>query len=79
MVSSFAVALLISSISIPRQLAFAIFLGTGRITGNLSTAFIDGVHSALAASISLLAVALLLSILRGKEARTGMTSGGNIR
>jgi MFS family permease len=72
MVSSFAVALLISSLSIPRQLAFEIFLGTGGIGGNLSLAFIDGVHTALLASISLLAVAVMLSVLRGKEARTAM-------
>jgi hypothetical protein len=71
MVSSFAVALLIASVSIPRELAFAIFLGVRQITGNLSLAFIDGMHSALLASISLLAVALVLSILRGREARTG--------
>jgi EmrB/QacA subfamily drug resistance transporter len=71
MVSSFAVALLIASLSIPRQLAFAIFLGVGQITGSLSLAFIDGMHSALFASVSLLAVALVLSILRGREARTG--------
>jgi EmrB/QacA subfamily drug resistance transporter len=70
MVSSFAVALLIASVSIPRQLAFAIFLGVGQINGGLSLAFTDGMHSALLASLSLLAVALLLSVLRGKEART---------
>ena len=70
MVSSFAVALLIASLSIPRQLAFAIFLGVGQIGGSLSQAFTVGMHSALMASISLLAVALLLSVLRGKEART---------
>jgi EmrB/QacA subfamily drug resistance transporter len=69
MVSSFAVALLIASLSIPRQLAFAIFLGVGQINGNLSTAFISGMHSALIVSVSLLAVAFLLSIARGKEAR----------
>jgi hypothetical protein len=71
MVSSFAVALLVASFSIPRQLAFEIFLGVGQIKGGLSTAFIDGMHSALFVSLSILAVALLLSILRGKEARTG--------
>jgi len=69
MVSSFAVALFFASLSIPRQLAFAIFLGVGQITGVLSQAFIDGVHSALMASVSLLVVAFLLSVLRGKEAR----------
>ena len=76
MVSSFAVALLIASISIPRQLAFSIFLGVGKITGSLSQAFVDGMHSALMASISLLAVAFLLSILRGKEARTQVRREG---
>jgi EmrB/QacA subfamily drug resistance transporter len=70
MVGSFAVALLIASLSIPRQLAFEIFLGVGRISGGLSQAFVDGMHSALTASISLLAVAVILSVLRGKEART---------
>ena len=72
MVSSFAVALLVASLSIPRQLAFEIFLGTGGISGALSTAFVDGLHSALIASIALLGVAFLLSVLRGKEARTRM-------
>ena len=75
MVSSFAVALLIASLSIPRQLAFAIFLGTGGISGTLSAAFVDGLHSALIGSISLLGVALLLSVLRGREARTTMAPG----
>jgi EmrB/QacA subfamily drug resistance transporter len=71
MVCSFAVALLIASLSIPRQLAFEIFLGVGRIQGQLSTAFVDGMHFALFGSIAVLLVALILSVLRGKEARTG--------
>jgi len=75
MVSSFAVALLVASLSIPRQLAFQIFLGTSGISGALSAAFVDGLHSALTASIALLGVAILLSVLRGKEARTAMASG----
>jgi len=70
MVSSFAMALLIASLSIPRQLAFSIFLGVGGISGGLSAAFVQGMHSALTASIALLAVALLLSLARGKETRT---------
>lgn len=70
MVCSFAVALLIASLSIPRQMAFEIFLGLGGIPVKLSTAFIDGMHSALIGSVSLLAAALLLSILRGRERKT---------
>jgi EmrB/QacA subfamily drug resistance transporter len=69
MVCSFAVALLIASLSIPRGIAFQIFLGVGGISPELSQAFIVGMHSALLASISLLVVALALSILRGKERR----------
>ncbi len=70
MACSFAVALLIASLSIPRSLAFEIFLGVGKIQGQLASAFVDGMHVALAGSILVLLVALTLSILRGKEART---------
>ena len=70
MVCSFAVALLVASLSIPRQLAFEIFLGIGGISSQLSQAFVLGMHSALLASVSLLGVALILSVLRGKEKRT---------
>ena len=77
MVCSFAVAILIASVSIPRQLAFAIFLGAGNIgeslTGSISQAFVEGMHSALMVSIALLAVALVLSIMRGKESRGQVT------
>ena len=69
MVSSFAVALLIASLSIPRQTAFAIFLGVSKLTPSLAGAFVTGMHSALLASIALIVVAFILSILRGKEAR----------
>jgi EmrB/QacA subfamily drug resistance transporter len=70
MACSFAVALLIASLSIPRQVAFEIFLGVGKIQGQLASAFVSGMHVALAGSISVLTVALVLSILRGKESRT---------
>lgn len=70
MVVSFAVALLIASLSIPRQLAFEIFLGVTAIQGRLAAAFIQGIHVALLASVSLIGVAIALSILRGREART---------
>ncbi|MGD0818279.1 MAG: MFS transporter [Methanomassiliicoccales archaeon] len=72
MVCSFAVALFFASISIPRDVAFQIFLGVGGLRGDLASAFIDGMHSALFASIVLLVVAFFLSVLRGKEARTNM-------
>jgi len=70
MVCSFAVALLVASLSIPRQTAFEIFLGVGGINGQLSSAFINGMHTALVASVTVLIVAVVLSVSRGKEART---------
>jgi EmrB/QacA subfamily drug resistance transporter len=71
MVCSFAVALFITSIAIPRDIAFQIFLGTGfNLNSSLAASFVDGMHAALLSSILLLVVALVLSILRGKEART---------
>jgi len=73
MVCSFAAALLVASLSMTRQLAFQIFLGTGfqsPLPPQLSSAFMNGMHAALAGSISVIIVALVLSILRGKEART---------
>ena len=76
MVCSFAVAILIASLSIPQQLAFAIFLGVGTVSGGLSQAFIDGMHSASTVSIALIGVALVLSVLRGKESRGSPTLRG---
>jgi EmrB/QacA subfamily drug resistance transporter len=74
MVSSFAVALLIASLSIPRQQAFAIFLGVNKLTQALSSSFVTGMHAALLTSIALTMVALVLSIFRGKETRTNANS-----
>ncbi|HTY47231.1 MAG TPA: MFS transporter [Methanomassiliicoccales archaeon] len=69
MVCSFAVALFFASVSLPRDIAFQIFLGTGGLSPVLSADFVQAMHSALLASILLLAVAFVLSVLRGKEER----------
>ena len=69
MLSSFAVALLMSSLSIPRAYAFQIFLGVGKINGHLSLEYIRGMHTALLASIVMLLIAIVLSVLRGRETR----------
>jgi EmrB/QacA subfamily drug resistance transporter len=69
MVSSFAVALLAAAAAIPRTAAFAIFLGTSRLSPPLAGAFVRGMHAALLTSLVLLSVAFVLSLLRGREAR----------
>ena len=69
MVASFAVALLAATLAIPRAYVFAIFLGVGQLKGPLAAAFVTGMHHALELAAVLIAVALVLSLLRGKEAR----------
>ncbi len=68
MVFSFSVAILIASRSIPRHLAFAIFVGSTTLHGSLARAFASGLHSAFYASMGLMAVAAVLSATRGTAA-----------
>jgi EmrB/QacA subfamily drug resistance transporter len=67
---SFVVAISVASASIPRQLAFQVFISTVKLSGDLSSSFITGIQAALYASIAILALAAILSATRGKENRT---------
>jgi EmrB/QacA subfamily drug resistance transporter len=69
MVGSFAVGLLSAAAAIPRDLAFAIFLGTSTLTPALGAAFVQGLHAALLVEIVPMSIALVLSALRGGESR----------
>lgn len=64
MVFSFAVAILVAARSIPRNLAFAIFVGTTNLTSHLAEVFTSGLHSAFYASMAIMAVAAILSATR---------------
>jgi MFS family permease len=64
MVFSFSVAILVSSRSISKHLAFAIFVGTTSIHGRLAVAFTTGLHAAFYASMAFMALAALLSATR---------------
>ena len=64
MVFSFALAILVASRSIPRGLAFAIFVGTAKLEGPLATAFTTGLHAAFYMSMGFLALAAVLSAAR---------------
>jgi len=68
MVFSFAMAILVASRSIPRDLAFAIFVGTAKLHGQLAQAFTTGLHSAFYASMAFLVLAALLSASRVRSA-----------
>ncbi len=64
---SFVLALSVAASSIPRDVAFQVFLGT--ISGGVTSEFIGGIDSALYVSLAILIVAGFLSFSRGKEAR----------
>jgi EmrB/QacA subfamily drug resistance transporter len=69
---SFVLAISIAALSVPRSVAFQVFLGT--IEGGLSSEFIVGIDSAFYVSLSLLALAAILSYFRGKEIRKESSS-----
>ncbi|MEM3491070.1 MAG: hypothetical protein QXO53_03375, partial [Fervidicoccaceae archaeon] len=66
---SYVLAISVSSLSIPRQLAFQIFMGTSSIIGGLATGFMMGMKAAFGVSMAVLAASMILSALRGKEMR----------
>lgn len=72
MVMSFAAAILMASTRIPRGLAFAIFVGTTRLSPATETTFVSGLHLALYLSIGMLVLAGLSSLVRG----SGTTGSG---
>jgi hypothetical protein len=65
MVFSFAVAILVASRSISRDLAFAIFVGSTSLHGPLAAAFTTGLHAAFYESVGFMVIAAILSALRG--------------
>jgi len=69
MVFSFSVAILVASRSISRQLAFAIFVGTTSLHGEVADAFTTGLHAAFYASVAFMVIAAILSGLRGHPER----------
>jgi MFS family permease len=69
MVFSFAVAILIASRSISRGLAFAIFVGSTSLHGQVADAFTSGLHAAFYASMGFMALAAALSALRAGASR----------
>jgi EmrB/QacA subfamily drug resistance transporter len=66
---SYSLTISVSSLSVPRQVAFQVFLGTSDLVGGLASAFMQGIHTALLVAGGVLAVGALLSSLRGREFR----------
>ncbi|GGP21300.1 MFS transporter [Thermocladium modestius] len=66
---SYVLSITIASLTVPRYVAFQVFLGTSDLVGGVTTAFLSGLHSAFLASMAILAIAMVLSAMRGRETR----------
>ena len=63
---SFVLAISIASASVPRYVAYEVFLGTVGSIGPLAGQFLTGIHAALLGSAAVLALAAVLSWSRGR-------------
>jgi EmrB/QacA subfamily drug resistance transporter len=66
---SFVLAISVAAASIPRQVAFEVFIGTTNLTGGVTNEFIAGIDHAFYVSLAILVVAGVLSFIRGRESR----------
>ncbi len=66
MVFSFSVAILVASRAITKNLAFAIFVGTTSLHGNLASVFTNGLHTAFYVLMVFMFIAAVLSASRNK-------------
>jgi len=71
---SFVLAISVAAASIPRQVAFEVFIGTTILTGGVTKDFITGIDHAYYVSLAILVVAGVLSFIRGREIRKENTS-----
>jgi EmrB/QacA subfamily drug resistance transporter len=69
LVGSYVLSISVAAASIPRQVAFEVFIGTKSLSGGVSQAFISGIDHAFYASVAILAIAGVLSFIRGRDIR----------
>jgi EmrB/QacA subfamily drug resistance transporter len=74
LVGSYVLAISVAAASIPRQVAFEVFIGTTSLSGGVSQAFIYGIDHAFYVSIAILVIAGVLSFIRGKDVRKESTN-----
>ena len=61
---SYVISISVASLSVPRRVAFEVFLGTNSLSGNVSSAFLIGLHSAFIVCLIILIVSGIFSFLR---------------
>ncbi len=69
LVGSYVLAISVAAASVPRSVAFEVFIGTSNLTGGVSNTFLMGILNAFYASIAILVIAGVFSYFRGKEDR----------
>ncbi len=69
LVGSYVLSISVAAASIPRQVAFEVFIGTSNLSGSVSQEFLFGIHNAFYSSIVILIIAGILSFSRGKDIR----------
>jgi EmrB/QacA subfamily drug resistance transporter len=74
LLGSFVLTISVAAASIPREVAFEVFVGTKYLVGGVASEFIVGIDSALYVSLALLAIAAIMSLTRGKEVRLGQST-----
>ena len=70
LIGSFVIAFVAAASSIPRSLAFEIFVGTSKVIGGVSNGFVSGMHAAFLVLIIMLIFAGIFSFARGREERS---------
>ncbi len=73
--TSFAVVIYIAATSVPRSIAFQVFVGTSKLIGGIDSAFVGGIQVALLYSLVLLIFAAILSFARGRRAPQARLDG----
>lgn len=66
---SFVITITTATVAISRETAFSVFIGTSKLIGGVSEAFLLGIRAALLTCLVILVIAGILSLARGKEDR----------
>lgn len=64
---SYVIAISIAALTVPRYVAFEVFLGVSKLQGGVSAKFLTGIHAALIASFAILMVAGLSSLVKSRK------------
>jgi MFS family permease len=79
MVFSFTTAILVAAHAIPRDAAFAIFVGTATLHGRDAEAFTSGLSVAFYTLMGIMALAAALSAIRGRSAGSERPAGTSFK